>query len=103
MLASSSMTMSPFLQLRIVLRPMNTPLPIVMPWLSVPFASRQHASSMTTLSPMWILCGCRSVTLAPKATLRPTRAEQQRIQLRAQEQAERAGHPAAQQDRSART
>src|SRR6185436_9310451 len=42
MLARSSMTISPFLQLMIVLRPTNTPLPIVIPLLSVPFASRQH-------------------------------------------------------------
>ena len=52
MFARSSITMSPFLQLRIVLRPTNTPLPIVMPLLSVPLASRQHRSSITTLSPM---------------------------------------------------
>ena len=72
MLARSSITMSPFLQLRMVLRPTNTPLPIWMPWLSVPLASRQHRSSITTLSPMWILWGCRSVTLTPNTTLRPT-------------------------------
>ena len=71
MLASSSTTMSPFLQLRIALRPRNTPLPIRMPSLSVPFASRQQPSSMTTLSAMWILCGWRSTTPAPKATPRP--------------------------------
>ena len=50
----------------------NTPLPMTMPRLSVPLASRQHWSSMTTLSPMAILCGWRSVTLAPNTTLRPT-------------------------------
>jgi hypothetical protein len=34
------------------------PLPIVMPLLSVPFIEAAE-SSITTLSPMWILCGCR--------------------------------------------
>ena len=33
-------------------RPMKTPLPIVIPLLSVPLASRQHKSSITTLSPI---------------------------------------------------
>ena len=61
------------LQLRMVPRPMKTPLPTSMPRLSVPFASRQQLSSIATSSPMRILCGCRRTTLTPKVTLRPTR------------------------------
>ena len=73
MLASSSSKMSPFLQLRIVLRPTNAPRLIEMPWFVVPFASRQHWSSMTTLSSISILCGCRRMMLHPNATFFPTR------------------------------
>ena len=36
-----------------------------------PFASSRQLSSITTLSPMRILCGCRSTTFCPKTTLRP--------------------------------
>ena len=51
--------------------PTNTPLPIVMPALAVPFASSRHWSSIITLSPMRILCGCRNTTFWPKITFRP--------------------------------
>ena len=63
--------MSPFLHERIVLRPTNTPSPIRMPRFDSPFASSRQLSSITTLLPMWILCGCRRTTFWPKTTLRP--------------------------------
>jgi hypothetical protein len=71
MLAPSATSISPFLQDRIVLRPMNTPLPIAIPRLVSPFASSRQLSSMTTLSPILILCGCRITTFCPNTTLRP--------------------------------
>ncbi len=67
------------------------------PRLSVPFASRQHASSMTTLSPIAILCGMPERDVDAEDDVAADGAEHQRIQLRAQEQAEGAGHPAGQE------
>jgi hypothetical protein len=51
-LAPSASSMLPFLHERIVLRPMKTPFPILMPVFVVPFASISQLSSMTTSSPM---------------------------------------------------
>ena len=51
----SASSISPFLQDRMVLRPMNTPLPMRMPAFEVPLASIRQLSSMTTLSAMRIL------------------------------------------------
>ena len=42
-----------------------------MPRFVSPLASIRQLSSMTTSSPMRILCGCRSTTFCPKTTLRP--------------------------------
>ena len=55
MFTPSSSVMSPFLQDRMLLRPMKTPLPIVMPLFVSPFASSRQLSSITTSSPMRIL------------------------------------------------
>ena len=55
MFAPSASSMSPFLQERIVFRPMKTPLPIEIPRLVSPFASIRQLSSITTLSPIRIL------------------------------------------------
>ncbi len=71
MFAPSASSMSPFLHDRMVFRPTKTPLPIRMPALLSPFASIRQLSSMTTLSPMWILWGWRSDTFWPKTTFRP--------------------------------
>ena len=67
----SASSMSPFLHDRMELRPMNTPEPMRMPVFVSPFASTRQLSSMTTLSPMWILCGCRRTTFCPNTTFRP--------------------------------
>ena len=74
------------------MRPTKTPLPIVMPRLPSPFASIRQLSSITTLSPMRILWGCRSTTFWPKIDVAAAGAEQRREQRLAQRQAERAGH-----------
>ena len=71
---------------------MKTPLPMVMPRLASPFASIRQLSSITTLSPIRILCGWRSTTFWPKITFRPQLAEQRREQRLAQREPERAGH-----------
>ncbi len=89
--------MSPFLQLRIVLRPRNTPRLSVMPRLVVPFASRQQLSSMTTLSSIEDLVRMPQDDVAAERDVAADAAENQRIQLRAQEQPERARHPGRQQ------
>ena len=91
--------MSPFLQLRIVLRPRNTPLPSVMPRVAralgvetaVVVDDHVVADEDLVRMPQHDVHAERDVAADP--------AEHQRIELRAQEQAERARHPAAEQHR----
>ena len=63
---------------------MNTPLPMVMPRLVSPLASSRQLSSITTLSPIRILCGWRSTTFVAEDDVAAAGAEQRRIERLAQ-------------------
>ena len=95
MLAPSSRSMSPFLHDRIVLRPMNTPLPIVMPRLRLALGVEQAVVVDDDVVADVDLVRMAQHDVLPEDDVAAARAEQRRVERLAQHEPERARHRAA--------
>ena len=92
MFAPSSSSMSPFLHDRMVLRPMNTPLPMVMPRLVSPLASSRQLSSIDDVVADADLVRMAQHDVLAEDDVAAAGAEQRRVERLAQREPERAGH-----------
>ena len=97
MLAPSARSMSPFLHDRIVLRPTNTPLPIVMPAIRVALGVDQAVVVDDDVVADADLVRMAQHDVLAEDDVAAAGAEQRRIERLAQREAERAGHALRQQ------